>query len=355
MANRFAGLNIGDVVLHQVPGRASGTDQVVLSDVATSLLSGQREYIQQRIRGALARYARPIVEIDAPQYVPDRIRSVLSVPGALVSESRAIATHLSSAQPAISPGGIVVVARCSLAGVPAVLIAKLEHELGVRAQQTELANGSRTFDVQLLNDLLFTGSSKVFKVAVMMAADSDTPLVGHLVDTQAAGYGVAQYFVSEFLGCGLTQRADRLTEMFFDNAEKWLNRQADPEKRGRYQLALMSEMLSNVTEIAPDAFASRYLDFEDRDSFGSALASNGAPEVPFTKDTTLIQSRLGQVRVDTASGVLLAAPKERFEDGTVVVRRLDDERAEIVVTDEIAQMSGRRKRLRAADDGADVW
>jgi 37-kD nucleoid-associated bacterial protein len=274
---------------------------------------------------------------------------------ALVGESRAIASYLAETQPSISPGGIVVVANCSLNGEQAVLIAKLEHELGVRAHQMELADGSRTFDVELLKDLLFTGNSKVFKVAVMLGSATQAPLAGHLVDTQAAGYGVAQYFLMDFLGCELTQRADRLTEVFFEATEKWLNRQTDSQKRGRYQLSLMSEMLSNTTDVAVDEFASRYLDVEDRDDFSSTVYSQGAPEGSFPKDTSLVESRLSQIRIDTASGVLLAAPRVLYEDGTVLVEDLDDGRARIIVTDRVTRISGRRGRKLVGDDGADVW
>ncbi|WP_024289005.1 nucleoid-associated protein [Cellulomonas sp. KRMCY2] len=348
---RFATVQLGQVVLHQVSGRNSPGAGLVLSDVASELRDGQREYIQSRIRRALAQYARPILEEGPPQPVPAAAQAILAAPGSLVPASQRIAEHLQQVQPGISPGGIIVVAASTFGAQHAVIIAKLEHELGVRAQQTVLADGSRTFDVQLLHDLLFTEGSRVFKVALLLDGPTDAPMSGFIVDNQAAGFGVAQYFLFDFLGCTLAERADRLTEKFHTAAESWLNQQADPQKRGRYAIALIAEMQSPHRVLSSSDFAQRYIAPDEQDDFVLSLESQGVSPQPFTKDTTLVENRLSQVRIDTDSGIIVSAPTEAYEDGRLVLGDSIDDGATIVVRDRIRQVTGRGRRPRASSRG----
>ena len=339
---RFASVQLEDVMLHQVSGQGSPSGGVVLSDVPSELVHGQRQYIQSRMQKALTKYARPIVEDDAPQPVPEAIRDTFLKSTNIVAASQTIAKSLQATQPSISPGGILIVARARFNSQSAVVIAKLEHELGVRAQQRVLDDGSRTFDVELLRDLLFTEGSRIFKVALFTKTNPSTPLHGFLVDNQAAGHGVAQYFLHSFLGCALADRPDRDTETFHNATENWLNAKAHPSKRGRYQIALIAEMQSPSPSLSISSFASRHIEIEDRDDFETSLQSEGVPRQAFEKDITLIANRLSQVRVDTQSGIIITAPAESYEDGRVVL--LDDSRIEI--NDTVRRISGRGRRDR---------
>lgn len=338
-------LVINELVLHGVPGYGSLTRDVELSDQPSELNDGQRQYIQGRLRGALARRARPIID-ESGQPLPAAIRRIFDDPASLVPVSREIAELLVQVQPKISPAGIVVVAHATLDGTQAVVVAKLEHELGVRAQQTTLPNGDKTFDVELIKDLLFTQQSQVFKVAVFTLPQDDEPLTGQMVDNQASNYGVAQFFLHEFLGCVLAERSDILTEGFYAATEKWINKLADAGKRARYTVALISEMQSQGQDLSTGAFAVRSLDLEDRDDFEAFVQAQGTPSRAFDKDTALVANRLNQVRMDTVSGVAVIAQADSYEDGTVTVSAEESGVARITVVDKIRHVSGRGRMER---------
>lgn len=342
-------LTITELVLHGIPGHGSPTDEIELSDQTSELNDGQRQYIQSRLRGALARRARPVLE-EVGQPLPAAIHEILTDPDSLVRVSRDIAALLVKAQPSISPPGIVVVAHATLGGEQAVVVAKLEHELGVRAQQTVLPNGNKTFDVQLIKDLLFTQQSQVFKVAAFTRPEDGELLGGFMVDNQSGTYGVAQFFLHDFLGCVLAERSDVLTEGFFSASEKWINNLQDPEKRARYTVALISEMQSQSSDVSSTAFATRSLDLSDRDDYEAFIQGAGTPSRVFDKDTSLVQNRLNQVRVDTVSGVAVIAQASSYEDGTVSVSNEDSGVARITVMDRIQHVSGRGRAPRTSRD-----
>lgn len=348
----FLSLTIQQIVIHQVPGRGSPTTDLALSDVPSELNSGQREYIQGRVRGALAQRARPIVET-ADQLFPVAARAILDDPSQLVPQSQTVARLLHTAQPAISPGGIITVSFGTFDGAHALVVAKLEHELGVRAHQTVLSDGRKTFDVEVIRDLLFTEQSRVFKVALFPASSDGALLQGFMVDNQAASHSVAQYFLVDFLGCEFSERSDVLTEKFQTAAEAWINRRPDPARRGQYEIALLSEIASNSQTLSATGFASRHLDVSDRDDFEEFVRAQGVPPREFSKDVTLVANRLRQLRIDTAAGVSVLAPTDAYEDGTVTLDSREGGQAMITVRDALSRVSGRGRAPRAESGGDD--
>jgi len=230
----------------------------------------------------------------------------------------------------------------------------LEHERGVRANQTSLADGRTTFIVELLRDLLFTTGSKIFKVAVFPAPVSDGGgITGWLVDNQTSGPHVAQYFMSTFLGCRLAERSDVLTDRFHSGAQLWINGLADSEKKGRYEIALISELQNQQTILSVDTFAKNHLDVDDRDDFVAGLAGSGVSNKPFEKDLRLVQPHLKNVRFDMDSGVVLIAPPSALEQGVVVVADNADDTSTITVTDRIQRLSSQGKSGKAQASGHD--
>jgi hypothetical protein len=341
----LSSLTIGEMVLHGVPGRGSLSNEVTLSDVPSVLNDGQRQYIQGRIRGALARQARPILE-EMGRPLPAAVREMFLDSASLVPKSRDLALLLDQVQPAISPAGIIVVANGSLEGNQALVLAKLEHELGVRAHQTTLAGGELTYDVELIQDLLFTEQSHVFKVAVFTVPAEGEPLRGFMVDNQAASHSIARFFLTSFLGCVLAERSDVLTEKFQNATELWINQVPDPSLRARYEIALISELQSNASTLSATGFASRHLDLVDRDDYEAFMGSQGVPQRSFDKDTTLVANRLNRIRLDTESGVTVIGAPNSYEDGTISLNSGEDGDAVITVRDRLQLVSGRGRGQR---------
>jgi hypothetical protein len=340
---QYAGLAIKSVVMHQIVRKSSASDaSPVLSDVAAPLDDANRAFIQEQIRKTLGSYARPIVEDEGTSPVPEVVRGYLANPETdpLVL-SQELAKRLQDVQHTMSPGGIFVVAEASLDGMRAMLIAKLEHEQGVRASPTQLADGHTTFGIELLKDLLFTTGSKVFKVALFVAEkSSQNALSGVVVDRQMAGSSVAHFFLSTFLGCKFAERADLLTQRFHDGAQSWINGIKDPEKRGRYEVALLSELQSNHAVLSVNRFAQGHLDVEDRDDFVHGMQGTAVPLRDFDKDVALIKSKISRLKLETEAGITVLAPPESVEDGTVLIEANADETTTVTVRDRVTKMSG---------------
>lgn len=338
---KYAGLSINEIIMHELVKKTEKGASPLLSDVPSPMSDENRAYIQARIRTVLAD-ARPIVEESGLSSVPSLMRDLLVGNGDtdLVGTSRSVASALQSCQPTVSPGGIFVFADAFLDSQPAVLIAKLEHERGVRAYQTVTDDGSTTFEIRLLQDLLFTTGSKVFKAAIFPTLDGSGILHGSLVDKQMAGSSIAQYFIGEFLGCRLDERPDLHTQRFFDSAQSWINKETDIEKKTRYELALLSDLQSQRTTLSADRFASEHLDVDDRDDFVSSVQVAGVPAREIPKDLKLVRTKLAKMRIETASGVVLTVPPDAVERGIVTIERARDDVATIVVRDKLLKVGG---------------
>ena len=343
----------------------SGAGTPVLSQAESTLEPDQRAYIQDRIRRALGKHARPIVEEAGTSPVPAQVKQYLEAGEALLPTSVALVERLQAVQSGISPAGIFVAAAAELDGDPALLIAKLEHERGVRAEQKTLPDGRTTFDVQYLQDLLFTTGSRVFKVALFTKSDiqqaveeelapkaSASTLSGMVVDQQVQGSSVAAFFLTQFLGCRFSERADLLTERFYKAAESWINTVENDEKKGRYQVALLGEMQSNRVTLSVDKFASDHFDVEDRDDFVASMRGSSVPAREFSKDTDLVRTKLARLQIDTKSGVMVLAPPEAVSNGTVSIRDNEDDTSTVTVRDTLTKVSG-RGRVAAPKEAGD--
>lgn len=307
--------------MHEIiRGISKGIDPQ-LSDVPTKMSEADRIFIQERIRKTLSMDARPITEEIDLSIVPALVRNYLQTNNAnIVTVSQTLAKRLQETQHAISPSGIFLFADAMLDKNPALLIAKLEHEEGVRVSPTKLPTGELTFGVELLTNLLFTTGSRVFKVALFVGEEvQDDKLNGVLVDRQMAGLSVAQFFLTSFLGCRLAERADLLTERFYTGAQSYISSISDAEKKGRYEVALLSELQSQKGTLSVMDFAAEHLDLEDRDAFTTSLQGSSVPSRTFNKDSSLIKSKILKIKIVTEAGVTILAPPETIDSGIVSI------------------------------------
>lgn len=334
---QYAALEIKTIIMHQVLAGTAQQTGPQLSDAPTNITENDRVFIQERIRKALPKDARPICEERDLSPVPVMIKSYLQKTDTdAVSISQEIARKLQTAQHSVSPGGIFLFADATLDDKNALLIAKLEHQEGVRATPKTRDDGHVTFGIQFLRDLLFTRNSRVFKVALFVAEDiDDGMLAGILVDQQMTGSSVAQFFLSSFLGCRLAERADLLTERFYGGAQSYINGISDPEKQAKYEVALLSELQSQKPALSVQDFASQHLDIEDRDNFTHTMSGSGVPTRTFDKNIELIKRRIAKVKINTESGVTVLAPTESLESGVVSVEGNVNELATITVHDRL--------------------
>ncbi|MBV5244374.1 nucleoid-associated protein [Mycolicibacterium sp. PAM1] len=332
-----------EVIMHPVPSGRGNEDGSPLeySEAPIELNAEDSAFIQRRLRQSLSRYARPVVEDkDVASQVPGMVRELLASSESLIEHSRVIARDLYLKQKWSSPGGLVMTVIGEHAATRCVVIAKMEHQEGMRVEQTKNAEGRRTYKAEHLKDLILGDGTRVFKLGLFTASDQDL-LDGHVVDDQQGFGGVADYFI-EFLGCQFRQKPDVVTEKFFKTAQTFItNRsQNDPEKNATYEIALLSEMQSSSTAIQPEQFAANHLEEDDQDLFLQNLRDAGVPTNTFPKDTTLVKSKIRRMRISTERGADVFAPPEMHADGSVAIENSADGGSLITVRDNVKRISG---------------
>lgn len=343
----FGTLTISEVILHRVPsGRRdeAGPDEIDYSEAPIELGTLDRGFIELRLRETLGGMARPVIEDEKEDSTsPKLIRGLLANTGDIVADSAELARSLHRKQKWMSSVGLVMVLRGTVDKEACLIVAKMEHEEGMRVQATTVA-GKRTYKAEYLKDLILGQGTKVFKVGIFAAsgAADDDRLQGHVVDVQQGGGGVADYFV-EFLGCQFTQRSDVQTEQFFKTTQSFIARstKGDPETTAEYEIALLSEMQNQSRRISPEQFAQRHLKVEHRDEYISKIQSAGLPVKGFTKDTHLVTSSIRRVKFQTGRGATVLVPPPMYEDGSVSIEGSEgSESSQITITDKISSISG---------------
>lgn len=349
----FGTLTISEVILHRVPrGRRdeAGPDEIDYSEAPIELGALDRGFIELRLRETLGGMARPVVEDkEGDSTSPKLIRSLLAGAGDIVADSAELARSLHGKQKWMSSVGLVMVLRGTVDKETCIIVAKMEHEEGMRVQATTVA-GKRTYKAEYLKDLILGQGTKVFKVGIFAASDAVEDLLrGHVVDVQQGGGGVADYFV-EFLGCQFTQRSDVQTELFFKSTQSFITRstRGDPETTAEYEIALLSEMQNQSGRISPEQFAQRHLKAEHRDEYLSKIQSVGLPVRGFTKDTHLVTRSIRRVKFQTDRGATVLVPPPMYEDGSVSVEGgVGAESSMITISDKISSISGASGPKRA--------
>jgi hypothetical protein len=340
--------HIDTLIVHDIPRRrADGSgDAIVFSDVPSKLDPGLRNFFRERIIRTLGRHAFE-VERDAaqPSPVPGHIADLIGDPKTIVPASQGAARHLHATQTGVNPGGLLVVARGTVDKDQCCAILKLEHEEALRVQRTKRGN-KVTFDMARLRDLMLGQNTRVFKASLFKCSDG-TPggVNGRVSDNQAgqlADGGVAGFFLADFLGCRLKEAPEVATRAFFDATQVWINTLPDPVTRGRYEVGLIAEMNTTANTVTPKTFADQHLDVADRASYRAHLVQQGAPAARFSKDTTLISSRIKQMSIRFATSSVRVSGNPEDVDKYVRINPPSTAAAPVEILDAVEEIRGGR-------------
>lgn len=200
-------------------------------------------------------------------------------------------------------------------------------------------------DLELLRELTLTNKTKVFKTSLLLAGHPGdaSSVYGRVSDDQrgsAEGARVATFFLTTFLGCALRTSPEKVTFDFVRSAENYFNEAvSDPERRGRYQVALLARMQDHVMDLRPRDFAEDHLDQPDRTPFLEHIrGADIDPEVAFGKDISLV--KVSGFRMTFDSGMVLVGRSEDL-DQRVDIRPETTDRPGVEVNDAIQRLSGR--------------
>jgi 37-kD nucleoid-associated bacterial protein len=319
--------------VHYVPTERDEDDPVpLLTDDVIELDTGLKGYFRDKIADRLkVKGLEVVVDDERDQLVPEAVAEIVAEPTRLLEASKRIAMHLDEKQHAGTSSGLLAVVAGRLGDEPCVAVVKLERERGVRFA-IDTVEGKHIVDLELLRNLTLTDKTKVLKTAVLRCeGDGARAVEGYVADDQrstAQGKQVATFFLSAFLGCKPRVPAAQITFDFVKAANASFNEDVEsPERKGRYQVALLSAMQANIPDIRPKSFATTYLEKEDRPAFLERVSKAGIdPDATFAKDTSRV--KVSGFKMTFESGMVLVGdmgaldkrvelPEERQSDQPV--------------------------------------
>ncbi|MCH1867092.1 nucleoid-associated protein [Nocardioides sp. CFH 31398] len=287
-------------MVHDIPrgrGRAaSQSSSAVLSENPTVLDAETDRFIREQMLLPTLDTARQVVatQPEKDTTTPRLAHMVLDDISKLPEVSRELAQHLFDTQSGSASSGIFIASKATLNGKPVLVLIKAEHQEGVRLQQSGTAQHV-AFRVEHISELIVGANSKVYKIAVLWFDEFSKQVEGLMVDKQN-GVAYAGYFLHEFLEMSLRHRAEVTTKEFLEAVNKFVQgSNFSAEKKLRYTGALAATLESPNPQVDPTNFIRTFIDKDDRDALAQSLPQQA--KAPFTKDTKLVQSRIGGVQL----------------------------------------------------------
>lgn len=335
-------LTLKRLIVHELPmlgpgQRTPGT----ISNAQSPFPQRIRHFFEQRIRSALNDYGLKIRFRDPPESpVPAELTKILQGPSQFVPASANIASHLFGVHNGTHSSGLLCISSGVLDGKDAVAVIKLEHESGVRAQRQE-TNGQLLFEIIVVDDLMLTDNTRVFKVALFVN-DGDG-LYALACDTQRSrSQLLAGYFLGAFLGCELADRPDVLTKRFLDVAERFLNEKiGEPQARAAAQVGLLAELGNVSNSFSPRHFSTQHIPADLRPEFLNVLRNEGISAQTINKDLALVRSRILRVHFEIDGGLSVLAPPNTVGN-QVRVSGLSNGQSKIEVMGRLKSVEGHR-------------
>jgi len=223
---------------------------------------------------------------------------------------------------------------CTVDGRPAFGILKLEREGGLQLEQG-VRDGRRTYDMSVLENLVLTDGTRLFKSALFVKTGSDLgDFDGVACDDQRPSGStdeLAQFWM-RFLGCRLKEEPRVSTKKFFEIAVRYVNDVViDPVEKNTIYEHVVSELKSQKKNFSPKRFIEEYLPPEHQQAFTDFLGEHHVPLRQFTLDISAIERRLRRRSFHTSKGVTVTVP---VDDPTIV----EVEAERIVVNDTVTKV-----------------
>lgn len=318
----LAKLKIQRTIFHDVPNRPKGTSSApILADLETQVDAKREEMLRRRMVQVLAsKSAYPIQFAPATgSSVPPEVRSYTAgTPSSdqFVEMSKRLATFLFEQHTgAISPGLLCVMDVIS-GGRQGLTVLKLEREQGAELE-FRVENGKRIFDMSVLDNLILTDGTRLFKSALFIrTGPKDDDFKAAACDSQrtiVTSEDVARFWL-RFLGCVVTEEPRVSTEKWFDASIRFVNEQVtDPIIKNDIYEHIQSELKSNRKTVSPKRFIEDYVPASHRTAYEAFLKDNGVALHAFDKDISDIKGQLRRSAFHTARGVTVTAPEEAAE------------------------------------------
>lgn len=323
---------IDRIIIHQIYQRDSDGNKVTpkQSHEFTNFDPNAMEAFKTRINDALGSGSKAVqMEIvnqetgDFPSIVDLMITQEND---SFIVSSFDIAKKLTDAQNRRSiPGGIVVVFYGRQGHPSTKFIGVIKAEIH-SAYEKELNKETNEISLKFVEEVLLTPGTRLYKTAGFFQKanvdkssndlnDKWTVMISDYQINKTDGKAAAQYFYSDFLGCGYPQTSARTTKDFYDSASTFIAHLdvSETEKSDLLNALTTYLKVETAPTISSSDFAERYFDVDTQDTFTDYMEESGVPSSAFTKDIKHITSKLKFRKINFTSNVKISAPSEAFK------------------------------------------
>jgi hypothetical protein len=320
---QLATLQIRKVIFHDVPRKLKGKVQTpTLSEVECTIDPSKVGLLKEklvRVLGSSASYEldlHPQPESSIPKLVQETL-TVNLTSSRFVEVSQAMAVSLLEHQPGSASPGLLAVVSCLIGGRAGIALMKLEREEGAQLKLSD-HDGKKTFEMDVLADLVLTDGTKLFKSALFVQIGPGTEDVRAVACDGQRSYTwtdeLAQFWI-RFLGCKLREAPRITTKKFFEATLEYINKQVadDPELKNDLYDHIVSEMKTQKKTFSPKKFIENYVPEGHREPFRVYLEGQHVTMKQFNVDISEIKSHLKRRSLETATGVRITVPAEASE------------------------------------------
>lgn len=342
MRSALTSLTVDQLIVHEVPKKVSKAYQkknpeathedILYSEVPTEFDEDLIDFFYKKISSTIGSTSAFDIELDLEtennqtQLALTEYFNLGKSDGFPLNDDNVIritqniSKSLFDVQTARNPGGILLFIPCHNNIQNGIAILKVEREAGVRIRRETTEKGKYTFNAEHIRDLMLTDKTKLFKIVLFY--ENEEKIVGVVCDQQQGVYNdreVADFFLSDFLGCKLTEAAIVSTKNFYDTVNSFINNcnLTDKEKLD-VRTHLISEISNNQTNLSVISFANRCIP-RDKFQLFMDLVKEKNITTNFVKDSTLIEEKLAKVRYEFECGLKLSGSEEVMKNKVKVV------------------------------------
>src|SRR5579862_5657534 len=315
----LAATTIRHVIFHDVPEKdREGAAVPLLSDVETKVDASQKNHLLKkltRVIGSTKAYpVRFLPDTASPLPKQARLLTTSSFNAKkFIDGSRELAKYLFEQHTRATSPGLLCAIYATSGSNPAIVLMKLEREQGAQLELSGKA-GERTFSMSVLNDLVLTDGTRLFKSAMFIRmGDGDDDFKSQACEAQNAVFSsedLAKYWI-RFLGCGFLQEPRVTTERFFRSTLEFIsNVVTESTVKASIYEHLQSQMKANTRSFAPQTFIQEYVPDEYQEPYREYLEAAKIPLSQFRKDVADIKNSLERKLYKTKKGGMISAPAD---------------------------------------------
>lgn len=362
MKNNLNSLVVDTLIVHDVPKKFSkrfvlenpdtDAEDIILSEVPTEFDNELTRFFHDRITATIGSNNAFEIEFDLIRDTSKTQKAIKEYfklgieKGFPLNDSdclrltQDIAIELHDVQTARNPGGMLLFIPCHNNKKNGIAILKVEREEGVSIKRDYNNQGKTTFSAQHIKDLMLTKNTRLFKI-VLFYQENDN-IVGYLCDQQqgSGNKEVADFFLSEFLGCKLKEEPNVSTKKFFETVSDFINTEgfSDNEKV-EIHTHLISELTNNTQTIQVLDFAKRSLPTDKIQKYMDALAENNVVS-NFKKDLSMIADKIKRVRYELECGIKILGTENVIKE-KLTLYQLKEGQTKIELIDRIRKVESK--------------